>query len=218
MTDERTIAFVDLAGFTALTEVHGDATAIELIYTFTDMTRHALDGTDATLVKTIGDAVMLAAPEPVGALAAVRVVFEACYNADLFLELRAGLHHGPIIYRDSDYFGATVNLAARIAGRAGSGEAVSTAAVAAAARGLALDTVPLGAHHFRNVLDAVELWAIELCPKRVELTVDPVCHMRVSCQAAVGRIRHADVEHWFCSLDCVRQFSANPDRYLAQPA
>ncbi len=218
MTEERTIAFVDLAGFTALTEVHGDTTAVELIDTLVDTTRRAVAHTEASLVKTIGDAVMLAAPDPSTALAAVRAVFETCYDAALFLELRAGLHHGTVIARDEDFFGGTVNLAARVASRAGSGEALCTATVAAAARDLALDTVPLGAHQLRNVLDAVDLWAIELCPTRVDLTVDPVCRMRVSCRAAVGRIRHADVEHWFCSLECARQFATDPDRYLTPAA
>ncbi len=120
MTEERTIAFVDLAGFTALTEVHGDTTAVELIDTFVDTTRRAVARTEASLVKTIGDAVMLATPDPTTALAAVRAVFEACYDAELFLELRAGLHHGTVLVRDGDFFGGTVNLAARVASRAGS--------------------------------------------------------------------------------------------------
>ncbi|MBA2282766.1 MAG: YHS domain-containing protein [Acidimicrobiia bacterium] len=207
---------MDLAGFTALTEVHGDTTAVDLIDTFVDTTRRAVAPTETSLVKTIGDAVMLAAADPATALAAVRVVFESCYDAELFLELRAGLHHGAVLVRDGDFFGGTVNLAARVAGRAGSGEALCTATVVAAARDLELDIVPLGAHHLRNVLDAVDLWAIELCPTRIDLTIDPVCRMRVSCRAAVGRLRHADVEHWFCSLDCAHQFTANPDRYLTE--
>lgn len=216
VTEERTIAFVDLAGFTALTEAHGDTTAVQLIDTFTDMAHQAVDGTDAALVKAIGDAVMLAAPDPAAALDAVRVLFEACYDTDLFLELRAGLHHGTVIARDGDFFGATVNLAARVAGRAASGQALGTATVAAAAQSLGLDAVPHGTHRLRNVLDAVELWAIELCPTQVELTTDPVCHMRVRCNAAVGRIRHAGVEHWFCSLACVQQFTADANRHLAE--
>ena len=66
----------------------------------------------------------------------------------------------------------------------------------------------------RNVLEPVELFAIELCPTHIDLSVDPVCRMRLSCQAAVGRIRHAGSEHWLCSLACVQAFAANPDRYV----
>ena len=54
---ERTFAFVDLAGFTALTEAHGDEEAVATLSRFRAMTSRALDGR-GVLVKTIGDAVM----------------------------------------------------------------------------------------------------------------------------------------------------------------
>ena len=213
MTVERTIAFVDLAGFTALTEVHGDAAAIDLLDTFSAVARLAV-GCGAELVKTIGDAVMLAAPDPATGIAAVRRVFEECYEKDSFLEPRGGLHHGPVIARDGDYFGASVNLAARVASRAGTGQALATTAVAQAARDAGLDTAELGPQQLRNILEPVDIWAVELCPTHVDMSVDPVCRMRLSCQAAVARVRHAGSEHWLCSLVCLRTFAAAPDRYI----
>ncbi len=214
MSDERTIAFVDLAGFTALTEAHGDQAALDLV---DDFARHATDAVaraGGELVKTVGDAVMLAAPNSAVGLEAVRLVFEACYATDSFPEPRAGLRHGTVIARDGDYFGATVNLAARVASRAGSGQAFATRAVAHAAQAAGLDVVELGQQRFRNVLDPVDVWAVELCPTHVDLSVDPVCRMRLSCQAAIARVRHAGVEHWLCSLECLRAFAANPDLYV----
>ena len=77
-----------------------------------------------------------------------------------------------------------------------------------------IDVVALGAHQLRNILDPVELWALELCATQVDLSIDPVCRMRLSCQAAVGRVRHLGVEHRFCSLACVAAFASDPDRYL----
>lgn len=217
MSEARTIAFVDLAGFTALTEAHGDAAAVDLVDAFTDVATDAVEGAGAELVKTVGDAVIIAAPDPGTAVDAVRRLFEACYATDSFPEPRAGLHHGPVVDRGGDYFGGTVNLAARVASRAGSGQALATAGVADAARGAGIDAVEFGAQAFRNVLEPVEVWALELCPIHVDLSIDPVCHMRVSCQAAVGRVRRAGSEHWLCSLDCLRAFAADPDRYLAEP-
>lgn len=215
MTVERTIAFVDLAGFTALTEAHGDQAAVDLVESFAATVTEQLRSTGAELVKTIGDAVMIAAPAPADGLEAVRLVFEACYDTDAFPEPRGGLHHGAVLARDGDYFGATVNLAARVASRAGSGQALATAAVASAARHAGLDVVELGLQAFRNVLDPVEVWAVELCPTHIDLSIDPVCRMRLSCQAAVGRVRHRGREHWLCSLHCLRSFAGDPDRYLA---
>lgn len=214
MTGERTIAFVDLAGFTALTDVHGDEAAVDLVDDFTSIAIDAANAGGAELVKTIGDAVMLAAPTPERGLDAVRRLFHAAYERDGFPEPRAGIHHGPIVERNSDYFGATVNLAARVASRAGSGQALVTSPILEAAAADDLDAVALGPHQLRNVLDPVELWALELCATHVDLSVDPVCRMRLSCQAALARVRHLGVEHRFCSLSCVAAFAADPDRYL----
>lgn len=210
---ERTIAFVDLAGFTALTDVHGDEAAVDLIDDFTALAADACRRAGAELVKAVGDAVMLAALVPASGLEAVRLLFHALYERDGFPEPRAGIHHGEIVERNSDYFGATVNLAARVASRASSGQALVTRTILDTADAADIDAVGLGPHQLRNVLDPVELWALELCATHVDLAVDPVCRMRVSCQSAVGRIRHAGLEHRFCSLACVAVFAANPDRY-----
>lgn len=214
MSAERTVAFVDLAGFTALTDVHGDHAAVDLVENFTAIAADACGGAGAELVKTVGDAVMLAAPTPATGLDAVSRLFHAAYERDGFPEPRAGLHHGPVVERASDYFGATVNLAARVASRAGSGQALITASILDAATASGLDVVPLGDHQLRNVLDPVGLWAVELCATHVDVSVDPVCRMRLSCQAAVARVRHHGVEHRFCSLACVAAFATDPDRYL----
>ena len=213
-TIDRTVVFVDLAGFTALTDAHGDEAAVDLVDAFEDTARTAVAGTGTELVKTIGDAVMLVAPSPDQALAAVGALFHALYETESFPEPRAGLHHGPVIARGADYFGATVNLAARVASRAGSGQALVTVTILDAAAAAEVDVVALGPHQLRNILDPVDLWAVELCATHVDLAVDPVCRMRLSCQAAVARVRHDGVEHRFCSLACVGAFAANPGRYL----
>ena len=209
MTAERTIAFVDLAGFTSPTDVHGDDAAVDLMDDFSRLAAHAVDASGAQLVKTIGDAVMLAAATPGSGL-------DADYQRDGLPQPPAGLHDGPVVDRGGDYFGATVNLAARVAGRAGSGQALVTATVLGAAQSPDVDVVALGAHQLRNIRDPVERWALELCATQVDLSVDPVCRMRRSCPAAVARVRHPGVEHGFCSLACVAAFANDPDRYLTE--
>ena len=214
MSTDRTIAFVDLAGFTALTEAHGDQVAVDLIETFTRISTGAIDGTGTDLDKTIGDADMLASATPDGAIIAVQRLFEAAYDLGGFPEPRAGLHHGSVVARGDDFFGATVNLAARVASRAGSGQALGTSPILDAVHGAGIDTVSFGLHQLRNIVEPVELWALELCPTHIDLSVDPVCRMRLECQAAVGRVRHNGVEYRLCSLGCTATFAADPDRYL----
>jgi hypothetical protein len=118
---ERTFCFVDLAGFTALTEAHGDAEAVSLLDEFLALARASL-GPDDELVKSIGDAVMLASPAPEAALHSVTALMQGCQERSRFLLPQAGAHHGPAIARHGDYLGAAVNLAARVTGHAGGGQ------------------------------------------------------------------------------------------------
>ena len=74
---ERTVAFVNLAGFVALSEAHGASTAADLATRFGELARHAATP-PAQIVKTIGDAVMLAAPDPDSWLTATIALVAAC--------------------------------------------------------------------------------------------------------------------------------------------
>ncbi|GAB6986855.1 adenylate/guanylate cyclase domain-containing protein [Nocardioides pyridinolyticus] len=137
MTDPHgrtwTVAIVDLAGYTALTETHGDEEPANLATTFADLARSCLLDGDR-LIKPIGDAVLLASQDPRSGLALVDRLLAATCELDGFPLARAGLHHGPAVERDGDMFGAAVNLAARVAGQAAGGQTVVTTPIADAAR------------------------------------------------------------------------------------
>jgi class 3 adenylate cyclase len=209
-----TFGFIDLAGFTALTEAHGDADAVAMLERFEATTTASLGGS-GRLVKTIGDAVMLAFPEPTAAVTAVVTLFGAMQGTDLPVA-RGGLHHGPAVERNGDYFGAAVNLAARIAGQAHGGQLVATSVVAEAARAAGVPVAGLGCFDLRNVTEPVELFDLHVGSDAGGATaIDPVCRMRVSQASAAGRLRHRDHEYWFCSFRCASIFTADPDRSVA---
>ena len=210
---ERTFAFVDLAGFTALTEAHGDHAAIDVVERFVEDARAAISGR-GELVKTIGDAVMLSFPTPEAALLAARDLLERCAAISESPAPRAGLHHGAAVPRGDDWFGATVNLAARVAGRAFGGQTLATVPVASAARRIGVPVVALGCFRLRNVSEPVELFQVELVRPPEAVSIDPVCRMQVSHATAAGRLRHDDRDLWFCSLACVQSFVADPARYV----
>lgn len=214
---ERTFCFVDLAGFTALTEAHGDADAVALLDEFLSLTRAAL-GPDDELVKSIGDAVMLASPGPDSALQAVASLMTSCRHASGFPLPRAGAHHGAAICRDGDYLGGAVNLAARVAGHAAGGQLLATGVVAEAARSMAVEVVAHGPHELHNVSEPVDLFEIHLEPWSGPHTIDPVCRMHVDPEHAAGSLRHGGAEYWFCSLSCVSAFASSPSRYIAMSA
>lgn len=217
---ERTFAFVDLAGFTALTEAHGDTTAVDLVGRFVALAAEAVDGR-GEVVKSIGDAVMLSFGDPADALAATQRLVMWSQGSDGFPMLRAGLHNGPALARSGDWFGATVNLAARLAGRARGGQTLGTARIADSAREQGLGVVGLGSVELRNVARPVELFEISLLAPAPPPPVDPVCRMALDRDRAPGWLRHNDQDFWFCSIECAAAFTAAPDRYanaaLAHP-
>ncbi len=213
----HTFAFIDLAGFTALTEAHGDEEAVDLLERFVDLAEGAVVDR-GRFVKSIGDAVMLTFPAPEPALDATGDLFAACSEQVGFPAFRAGLHHGDAVERGGDWFGATVNLAARVAAQAHGGQVLATDVVARAAVAAGVPVVDLGSFELRHITQPVELFEVRVCPGVAGGAVDPVCHMRVERDSAAGRLRHDDTDYWFCSLACAQGFAAAPDRYVRKEA
>ncbi len=127
---DLTFLFTDLQGSTAMYDRIGDATAYNLVRLHFDTLEDAVREAGGAVVKTVGDAVMATFTEPADGLrAAIAMVARLeAHNrsASTALGLRVGLHRGPAIsvtLNDQvDYFGQTVNIAARVEGLASAGE------------------------------------------------------------------------------------------------
>jgi adenylate cyclase len=119
------IAFADLAGYTRFTEEAGEEEAFSTVERFIEAVTDTLPD-DARVVKTIGDEVMLVGQD-VHALTDWAVGFQRLYRERP--TPRIGVHVGTVLYRDGDYFGREVNLAARVVARARGGEVIVTDAV-----------------------------------------------------------------------------------------
>jgi adenylate cyclase len=119
------IAFADLAGYTRFTEEAGEEEAFSTVERFIEAVTDTLPE-DARVVKTIGDEVMIVAKDVQG-LTDWAVGFQRLYRERP--TPRIGVHVGVMLYRDGDYFGREVNLAARVVARARGGEVIVTDAV-----------------------------------------------------------------------------------------
>ncbi len=212
---EATFGFIDLAGFTALTEAHGDFDAADLATRFADLTREALAEGDR-LIKTIGDAVLVTSPTPAGALDLIERLLERAAHDATLPSLRAGFHHGPAVERDGDVYGAAVNLAARVSAEAYAGEVLATAAVASIAGERGVPVVEIGAGPRKNVKDATVLWSLGFIVGAMESAIDPVCQAIVDRRTAAGNLRHERRMYWFCSLTCAAAFASNPQLHVAR--
>ena len=117
-----TLCFIDLTGFVRYTEEEGEEEALDVVERFIETVEATLPA-EATIVKTIGDEVMIVSPDP-ASLTEWAVGF-----LNLFQDRprpRVGIHHGYAVYRDGDYFGTEVNLVHRIVNRALGGEVLVT--------------------------------------------------------------------------------------------
>jgi class 3 adenylate cyclase len=156
---EAAFLFADIAGFTAFTERHGDVLAAELAWRLRLGVESQLDH-DAHVVKTLGDAVMTRIGDPAAAAAAgLRIVSDALPRGD-DPPLRVGIHWGSAVECAGDYFGAAVNLAARVASLAQPGEVLVTEVLARAAAEHGFEVADRGLHALRNVASPARVHAV----------------------------------------------------------
>ena len=212
---EATFLFADIAGFTALTEAHGDEHALQLVDEFARAVQAELPGVGGEHVKTVGDALMLRVPEPGDAVRLGLWITRKAMGGHQAPSVRVGCNHGSAVERGGDYFGATINVAARVSALAGGGEVLVTGPTAALApdlEGVLYES--RGRQVLRNVAEPVEILAVVRVDENTDrLPVDPVCQIAVDPEHAVGCLLVDDKAHYFCSLTCAAAFAQHPERY-----
>lgn len=120
--------FLDLSGYTRLTEERGDEAAAELATSLAQLVQRGARRHGGRPVKWLGDGVMFHFPEPARAVRSALELVEEAPAAGM-PPAHVGVHAGPVIFRDGDYFGRTVNIASRIASKAGPGEVLASESV-----------------------------------------------------------------------------------------
>jgi adenylate cyclase len=213
--NSATFLFADIAGYTALTEAHGDADAAELAANFCGAMSEVASARGGEVIKTIGDAVMVRHRDPSEAVGLGLTAAHEVMAGHGFPAVRVGMHHGPAIERDGDWFGATVNLAARVAAMAAASEVLLTRQVRDNTRELAgVDFESRGEQRIRNMTVPVPLFAAVRDDRTSEARhLDPVCRMLVAEGREAGSLRHAGRLYRFCSLECAGLFLRDPAAY-----
>jgi class 3 adenylate cyclase len=153
------VVFADLSGYTRVTDEQGDEIAVRISASLQSRAEAVAAGKGGRLVKLLGDGAMLYFPEPLrGAEAALELVRNL--SADLGLPARAGVHAGPVIERDRDLFGRTVNLASRLAGAAGPGDVIVSEAIVRSAPDDRLHFEPMGNATLKGFAEPVPLFRL----------------------------------------------------------
>ncbi len=128
------ILFADVAGSTRLYETFGDLRALQAIGLCLQCMTDVISRHEGRIVKTIGDEIMAAFGSPVAMFTAAveiqksidRLEPLAGQQGPVRMAVRIGFHFGPSISEDGDYFGDTVNVAARMAGIAKGDQIIAT--------------------------------------------------------------------------------------------
>jgi class 3 adenylate cyclase len=172
MAGTHTFLFTDLVGFTALTAAEGDERAADVAIEFGERVRPLLRRHNTEQVKAIGDALMLRSDDPADGIRLGLDIVEELERVAGFPPVRVGVHSGPAVTRNGDWYGSTVNVAARLCSAAAGGQVlVSEESVASAE---CLDDVELGEprlHWLKNV-------------------TEPVAARSVAARERFGRFRH----------------------------
>jgi len=153
------VSFLDITGYTRLTEERGDEAAAELAARLATLVRGSSRDHDGQPVKWLGDGVMFYFPNPGdGVLAALDMV-EGLPAAGL-PPAHVGIHAGPVVFQEGDYFGRTVNIASRIAEYARPGEVLVSQEVVDATDLDGLDVTAIGPIELKGVLQPLSLHSV----------------------------------------------------------
>jgi len=126
-TPSMAVGFADLAGFSAFSQDMGSADLADLLVRFERAVYDLVAGLDGRVVKTMGDGVLFTADTP---RAAADIALRLAELGDELPPVHVGVGWGPVLIRQGDCFGPTVNLASRVVGCAAGREVVTDGSLA----------------------------------------------------------------------------------------
>ena len=214
MRVRRTFAFVDVSGFTALTELEGDEHAVEVLTAFRSILREICGRRGVRIVKWLGDGAMLVcveSPPLVEAILELHYVVTTVASPAETVSLRSGITSGDVILMEGDdYVGHCVNVAARLCDLAREGEALADASV--------LDELPRWGEvveqrdvDLRGVGKPVPAASISLVMEGDDHPKDPICKLPLSEVTAQRVVEDAEGGSvFFCSASCLDTWVRRP--------
>lgn len=211
-----TFCFVDIAGYMALTDSHGDHAAADLVEDFARMVRSAV-ASHGQVQELAGDNAFLVFPDPASAIEAILKLYREVEGVWHFPALRTGLHHGSALYRANRYFGTTINTAARTAAQATGGQILCTATVIDSLARLENPTFTIdavGSVKLKNLPQEVEMFSLNRIDTGRQRVIDPVCQMQVDKKNAAADQEFKGRRYYFCSTGCSDRFANSPSDFV----
>jgi class 3 adenylate cyclase len=207
----RNFTFVDLSGFTALTEAEGDERAVAILTEFRRLVREVCSRRGVRVAKWLGDGAMLVSVEAELLLAATLEIRRAVGEADIPTPLRCGVSAGEVIlFEGDDYIGHAVNVAARLCDMAPDGSVLVTESLVAHLPrwGVVLGTEETTVRGLERPFPISRVGFRRLTPKGVP---DPVCGIPMDATVAEAKVRDRFGQTvLFCSESCRDTWERRP--------
>ena len=196
------VMVADLSGFTAMSEIHGDAMAAAVGADLLDLVRH--DATTRLLTKGLGDGVLVVDHDARMLAGLAFQLVHAVGTTPARPRIRVALHHGRVMARSGDAFGRSINLVSRLVDVVPEGRAVATQAFVDAAGPMSdVETRRQETVMLRDIASPIVIHHLDRCRDDHLSLVDPVCRMTLDPQdPTLVRVRTADGAAAFCSEDC----------------
>jgi adenylate cyclase len=213
--EQATVLFVDLASFTPLTATMGDNAAAEVLRRFSVTVRGNATRHRGRILKQIGDAFMLMFAEPADAVQFGLAMQQFVDAEPLFPALHIGAHSGAVLYREGDYVGTTINLAARVASAGAAGQFLITQDLRDAAGTFAeAEFADMPPRRLKGIPDPIRLVEVRhRDADRSKRETDPVCGMLLLPSDIVARTTWGGTTFAFCSEKCKQEFVGDPAHF-----
>lgn len=207
----RNFGFVDLSGFTALTESQGDERAVAVLSSFRALVREICSRRGVRVAKWLGDGAMLVGVEGTPLLAATLEMQRATTAVRLPAPLRCGVSSGEVILHEGDdYIGHAVNLAARLCDLAPGQVVFATESILGDLPkwGTVLSTEETA---IRGLEQSLRISRIGLRPLDGDVVPDPICGIPLTAEVAEeAALDGLGRELWFCSDSCRDTWERRP--------
>jgi adenylate cyclase len=212
MEREMAILMADLTGYTAMTEVHGGASAAKIVNKYMHLVEQSLCG-GTQVVQRIGDQVVMIAEAPIDLVITAQKLITIAHEHH-FLSIHMGIHYGPILIDGGNLFGSPINVASRIMNLANRSQILcSSAFVNELPTRTSFKFVSTGKHKLKNVLGHIEVFELTTMQSN-PFHIDPVCHMLVDPKKEDHIVVYQNETFHFCSSHCMTLFTAYPESFL----
>ncbi len=190
----------DLSGYTAMTDVHGGASAAMLVKKYLAMVDEALKGS-TKVIQRVGDQIVLMAEHPTDVVETAKSINALIHEEHHFLSIHAGIHYGKVFVEKGNLFGSTVNIASRIMNVAEQGKILCSSDLVSKIDASQHAFKPIGNFSFKNVLSDVTVFEL-ITELPQQHYIDPVCQMRIDPSKSKYIYQYKNKDYHFCSVRC----------------